>query len=97
MNAPTGKEKLTTAIMPNDIVKHMPTEEKWTVCGVNYELDALIPCGHPFPSMAKISDCTLIEKRYTKEPQTTEQINALKRCGLLGFIDVASMTWEEIT
>lgn len=50
-------------IMPNDFVRHIPTGEEWVVCGVCYEIDELIPCGYPFPSLAKISDCELTESR----------------------------------
>lgn len=42
MNFPTAQEQLTTAIMPNDTVKHHPTGEEWVVCGVNYERGELI-------------------------------------------------------
>jgi hypothetical protein len=72
MNAPTGSEKLTIAIMPNDIVKHHPSGKIWTVCGVNYRRNELIPDRFCFPYIAKISDCELIEKRYDKNCQSAE-------------------------
>jgi hypothetical protein len=90
MNAPTATEKLTTAIMPNDIVKHRPSGEEWVVCGVNYRNGELIPCGYPFPSIAKIEDCDLIEKRYDTMHQTEEQIKALQKDGMDSFVDVDS-------
>lgn len=96
MNYPTAEEKLTTAIMPNDIVRHRPTGEEWVVCGVNRERGELIPCGYPFPSIAQIADCDLVEKRYSKEPQTREQIEALKKAGCLNFIDVTSAMFHGI-
>lgn len=71
-------------IQPNDIVRHIPTGETWVVCGVNVEKGKLIPCGYPFPSMANISDCEIIERR--NEPQTEEEIDALKRHGLESYI-----------
>ena len=77
-------------IRPNDIVLHKPSSETWVVCGVNYSTGELIPCGYPFPSLAKISDCELIEERYTKEWQSEEQIKALQKHGLENFIDVTS-------
>ncbi len=77
-------------IRPNDLVLHKPSGEKWIVCGVNNEQGKLIPSGYPFPSMANISDCELIESRYAAEPQTVEQINALKQHGCTSFIDVKS-------
>ena len=75
---------MSKAIQPNDIVRHIPTGETWVVCGVNVEKGKLIPCGYPFPSMANISDCEIIERR--NEPQTEEEIDALKRHGLEGYI-----------
>jgi hypothetical protein len=96
MNYPTAEEKLTTAIMPNDIVLHRPTGEEWTVCGVNYKRGELIPGGYPFPSFARIADCDLIEKRYNKECQTREQIEALKKAELPNFIDATSAMFHGI-
>lgn len=81
---------MSDKIQPNDIVKHLPTGEEWVVCGVNLSDGKLIPCGYPFPTIANISDCEIVEKRYYKEPQSEEQIKALQKEGLLKFIDVAS-------
>lgn len=72
-------------IQPNDTVKHIPSGETWVVCGVNYDTGKLIPCGYPFPSIANISDCELAEKRT--EPQTEEQIRALRGRGFDSFIE----------
>ena len=83
-------------IQPNDIVKHIPTDEEWVVCGVDLESGKLIPCGYPFPSIANISDCEIIEKRYHLEPQTKEQIEALQRERLTNFIDPASAMLYDI-
>ncbi len=77
-------------IRPNDHVKHIPSGEEWVVCGVNREQGKLIPCGYPFPTMADIADCKLVESRYAKKPQTVEQIEALRSEGLESFIDVKS-------
>lgn len=77
-------------IRPNDTVLHRPSGETWVVCGVNYDQGRLIPSGYPFPSMACIEDCELIERGYEKEPQTVEQIAALRRHGLESYIDVES-------
>ena len=73
-------------IKPNDIVIHKPSGEKWVVCGVDYRTGELIPCGYPFPTLAKISDCELVEERYHIMAQTEEQIKALQREGLDRFI-----------
>ena len=91
MNNPTRKEQLTTAIMPGDYVKHNPSGEKWVVCGVNYEQGKLVPVGYPFPALANIADCTLVEKRYDKDGQDLEFIKALKKAGLPSFIDEPSV------
>jgi hypothetical protein len=93
---PTAEEKLTAAIMPNDIVKHRPTGEEWVVCGVDYGLGLLVPCGYLFPCIVQIADCDLVEKRYSKEFQSIEQIEALKKSGLTRFIDVASAMFHGI-
>lgn len=69
----------------NDIVRHEPTGEEWVVCGVNVKYGELVPCGFPFPSIAKISDCTLIEARNL--PQDEEQKKALRQHGLYGCIE----------
>lgn len=79
-----------TEIMPNDVVRHEPSGETWVVCGVNREAGTLIPCGYPFPSMAKVKDCTLIERRYEQEPQSVEEIKALQRHGMDTYIDAKS-------
>lgn len=69
----------------NDFVLHIPSGEEWVVCGVNYEQGYLIPCGYPFPSMARISDCELIESR--NKPQDEDMINALRKHGLESYIE----------
>lgn len=79
-----------TNIMPNDTVFHKPTGETWVVCGVNHDLGTLVPCGYPFPSMARIEDCELIERGYEKEPQNQEQIAALKKHHMESYIDARS-------
>jgi hypothetical protein len=66
------------------------------VCGVNYEKGDLIPCGYPFPSIARIEDCDLVEKQYHKGGQTEEQIKALQKDGCPSFIDVTSAMYHGI-
>ena len=83
-------------IRPNDVVLHNPSGEKWVVCGVDYRKDELIPCGYPFPTFAKISDCELLEERYSIEPQSEEQIKILKDKGLDRFIDGLSAMFHGI-
>lgn len=72
-------------IKANDFVKHIPSGERWVVCGVDYEKGKLIPNGWPFPSIVKISDCELIESRNI--PQREEQKNALERERMYSFIE----------
>lgn len=83
-------------IRPNDIVLHKPSGEEWVVCGVDHSKDELIPCGYPFPTVAKISDCELVVENYSVEPQTEEQIKALQKHGLYRFIDVRSAIFHGI-
>lgn len=83
-------------IQPNDVVFHKPSGETWVVCGVNHSEGTLIPCGYPFPSIAKISDCELIEKGYIKQPQSEDQIKALQKHGLVNFIDPVSAMFHGI-
>ena len=83
-------------IRPNDIVLHKPSGETWVVCGVDREKSELIPCGYPFPTLAKLSDCELVEKRYHVECQSEEQIKALQKHGLDRFIDLRSAMFHGI-
>lgn len=83
-------------IMPNDIVLHKQSGETWVVCGVNHDRRELIACRYPFPSMAKLDDCELIESRYHIEPQSIDEINALKKHGLDAFIDVRSAMFHDL-
>lgn len=69
-------------IRAGDIVKHKPSNEKWLVCGV---FDGqVIPCGYPFPTIASIEDCELIEKG---KGQTESMKRALLTHGLESFIE----------
>ena len=77
-------------IMPSDVILHRPTGETWTVCGVDHKAGRLIPCGYPFPTVARIEDCEVIERHYETQYQTEEQIKALQKYELTSFIDVKS-------
>ena len=77
-------------IMPNDVVRHDRTDDELVVCGVNHKTGEFVPCGWPFPRVEKLDEYVLVEKRYDKEPQTWDQILALKRTGYHTFIDMAS-------
>lgn len=83
-------------IRPSDVVLHKPSREKWVVCGVNYGEGKLIPCGYPFPSVANINDCELIEDGYTAYGQPKEYIEALMKHGLVGFVDVRAAMFHGI-
>ena len=83
-------------IRPNDVVLHKPTAETWVVCGVDYEEGELIPCGYHFPTIAKLSDCLLLEEHYIMTPQSKETIKTLQEHGLERFIDVRSAMWHGI-
>lgn len=76
-----------TTIMPNDIVLHVPSGEKWAVCGVDHIRGELVPYGYPFPTIAQISDCVLLELCYEQMGQTREAAQELEKCGLHRFID----------
>ena len=73
-------------IRPSDTVLHKPSGETWVVCGVDHEKGELIPCGYPFPSLAKLSDCELVEERYPYEGQPKSYVEALENEGLDRFI-----------
>ena len=77
-------------IMPNDIVMHKPSGETWSVAGVCHEDGTLVPKGYPFPSVAKCSDCELIEQNYEAHYQTEETIKALMDHGMNRYVDVRS-------
>ena len=72
-------------ISPNDIVRHEPSGEEWVVCGINHETGYLIPCGYPFPSFGKISDCTLLQ--HMALPQTEKMREALIRAGYSTYLE----------
>lgn len=74
-------------IRPSDVVLHKPSGEKWVVCGVDRRAGELIPCGYPFPTLAKLADCELVEEHYTAKGQPEEYIKALQKHGLTRFID----------
>lgn len=74
-------------IRPNDVVLHKPSGETWVVCGVDHERGELIPCGYPFPSLAKIADCVLVVEGYSRSGQPEEYKTALARHGLYRFIE----------
>ena len=72
-------------IRSNDTVFHRPSGETWVVCGVDNEKGELIPGGYPFPTLAKLSDCELIEAGDGKQPK--EYADALKKEWLDRFIE----------
>lgn len=76
--------RLEERIRAGDVVRHIPSGEKWLVCGVDYERNVIVPYGYPFPSIAKITDCELLEKRNTG--QTQEMREALLKEGLTGLV-----------
>lgn len=62
-------------IKANDLVLHKPSGETWVVCGVDPAAGELIPCGYPFPTVAKLADCELV-----RPSKTTKQPRELKDC-----------------
>ncbi len=83
-------------IKPNDVVLHKPSGEMWVVAGVNYDDGKLIPKGYPFPSIAKIEDCELMERNYESKPQEEAVIKALYGHGLSSFIDPMSAMFHDM-
>ena len=77
-------------IMPNDVVLHVPSGEKWVVAGVDHKDGRLIPKGHPFPSTAYVSDCKLLERKYENEWQDAEVIRYFMNNGMSSYVDVHS-------
>lgn len=82
-------------IKPNDIVLHKPSGEKWVVAGVNREACTLIPKGYPFPSVARIEDCELLERRYEFERQDEKLIKFFRNNGMNGYIDGLSYMFTD--
>lgn len=62
-------------IKAGDLVLHKPSGETWVVCGVDPAAGELIPCGYPFPTVAKLADCELV-----RPSKTTKQPRELKDC-----------------
>lgn len=82
-------------IKPNDVVLHKPSGEKWVVAGVNYGEGRLIPKGYPFPSLANIADCELLERRYEFERQSDDVIKYFRDHGMTSYIDALSVMFTE--
>lgn len=74
-----------TVIHAGDMVKHIPSGEKWIVAGINHESGKLIPMGYPFPRVAEISDCELVERDLV---MVTEYIKeSLRKHGCGSFVE----------
>ena len=59
-------------IKADDVVLHKPSGETWVVCGVDRAASELIPCGYPFPTIAKLADCELVSpSKTTKQPRSS--------------------------
>lgn len=71
-------------IRANDVVRHNPSGETWVVCGVSYERNELVPCGYPFPTLAKVTDCELVES--CGMPQTEDMKRALLNHGMPSLV-----------
>lgn len=67
-------------------VQKQAMRDGWIISGGG----RLIPCGYPFPTVARIEDCEVIERHYETQYQTEEQIKALQKYELTSFIDVKS-------
>ena len=87
---------MSDRIRPNDVVLHKPSGEKWVVAGVHYDGKTLIPKGYPFPSIADVSDCELIESNYKSNPQDELVIKTLMNHGLLSYVDARSALFHGI-
>ena len=85
---------MRTIIYPNDTVRHKPTGEEWIVAGVNHMDGTLVPCGYPFPTIAKIEDCELIKEGYEIESQSAELIKEFLQRGMQNFVDARSAMWH---
>ena len=83
-------------IMPNDVVLHKPSGEKWVVAGVNHEEGRLIPMGYPFPSTVSVGDCELLERHYEARAQEKAVIKHLLHFGLQSYVDVMSAMFHEL-
>lgn len=77
-------------IRPNDVVLHKPSGEKWVVAGVHYDGKTLIPMRYPFPSIADVADCELLEGNYTSKAQEENVIKSLMAHGLESYVDARS-------
>jgi len=85
-----------TKIMPNDIIRHIPSGETLVVAGVNHVTKEICPKGYPFPSVVKMEDCELVERRYEFECQSENVIRAFMKHGMQNFIDVRSAMFHGI-
>ena len=83
-------------IRPNDVVLHKPSGEKWVVAGVHYDGKTLIPKGYPFPSIANVADCELLESNYKSKSQEENIIKYLMAHGLESYVDARSAMFHGI-
>lgn len=81
---------MTDRIRPNDVVLHKPSGETWVVAGVHYDGKTFVPMGYPFPSIANVEDCELVESHYTHIPQEENVIRSLMAHGMESYVDVRS-------
>lgn len=73
-------------IKADDVVLHKPSGETWVVCGVDHAAGELIPCGYPFPTIAKLADCELVSPSKTAK-QPKEFKDCLLEHGLVRFVE----------
>lgn len=74
-----------TGIHAGDMVKHIPSGEKWIVAGINRKTGQMIPMGYPFPRFAAVDDCELIERDSV---MVTEHIKeSLRKNGCGDFVE----------
>jgi hypothetical protein len=72
-------------IHAGDMVKHIPTGEKWIVAGVNRKEGRIVRMGYPFPSLAPLAECELVE---SDSVMVTEHIKeSLRKNGLSSYVE----------
>lgn len=80
-----GKHAIESALLPpGDIVDATALAVEALVPKPD-EVTGLVPCGYPFPSLAKLDDCELTESRGLN--QTDEIKKALRQHGCESFIE----------
>lgn len=79
------KKEAFPDVRPGDIVRHIPTGDEYEAYGVNCERGLVVVDMPGGLEAWELEDCEIITKGTGE--QTIEQIDRLKRCGRIAYIE----------